>query len=210
MIGEVTVQTRTEARRCAILEAATDLFLEKGYERTTLDDILERSKGSRSTVYKLFGNKEGLLKAIIEETTGEIWAIVSDWHAKNPPPTEQSLFELGCLLFTAIMAPRAIALHRILVSEGPYIPEVSAYFLKVGPDRNKTRLVEWFSEGQKSGHFMDHAPEDLAQIFMGLVISDLHLRRTFCQAPMPEEDAVRRRIKTAVQIFLNGVNKAAP
>jgi AcrR family transcriptional regulator len=198
------VQTRTEARRRAIVKAATDLFLEKGYERTSLDDILERSKGSRSTLYKLFGNKEGLLEAIIEETTGEVWATLSDWYGRNPPPTAENMVELGVLFFKAIMAPRALSLHRILVAEGPHIPEGTAQFMKRGPDRNRARLVQWFAEGRDAGHFKSYPPEALAETFMGLVLGDLHLRCMVGQGPVLDERAARSRIEIAVGIFLRG------
>lgn len=56
---------RGDARRRAILDAAWTLFLEKGFERTTLADIIALSGGSRSTVYEAFGDKDGLFETVI-------------------------------------------------------------------------------------------------------------------------------------------------
>src|SRR3546814_11941406 len=53
-----------ERRQSAILDAAESLFLEQGYERTSLAEIVKRSGGSLATLYELFGNKQGLLRAI--------------------------------------------------------------------------------------------------------------------------------------------------
>src|SRR5688500_10647932 len=53
-----------ERRQSAILDAAESLFLEQGYERTSLAEIVKRSGGSLATLYELFGNKQGLLHAI--------------------------------------------------------------------------------------------------------------------------------------------------
>lgn len=53
-----------ERRQSAILDAAESLFLEQGYDRTSLAEIVKRSGGSLATLYELFGNKQGLLHAI--------------------------------------------------------------------------------------------------------------------------------------------------
>src|SRR3546814_4201594 len=55
-----------ERRQSAILDAAESLFLEQGYERTSLAEIVKRSGGSLATLYELFGNKQGLLRAIAD------------------------------------------------------------------------------------------------------------------------------------------------
>ena len=44
-------------RRKAILAAARDVFLERGYANSSIDAVVERSGGSKATVYQLFGNK---------------------------------------------------------------------------------------------------------------------------------------------------------
>ena len=54
------------------MEAARVLFVEKGYEHTSLGDIVERSGGSLATVYKLFGNKDGLYRSALETVYAEI------------------------------------------------------------------------------------------------------------------------------------------
>ncbi len=48
-------------RRLALLLSATELFLDKGYEAVSLDDIVNHAGGSKASIYKYFGNKDGLL-----------------------------------------------------------------------------------------------------------------------------------------------------
>jgi TetR/AcrR family transcriptional repressor of mexJK operon len=76
MSGEPEAATRPRlvARRQAFLEAATAVFLEKGYANATLDDIIARSGGSLQTLYSLFGGKQGLFEALIAELSSEIFA----------------------------------------------------------------------------------------------------------------------------------------
>ena len=65
---------RLDRRKRAIVDAARSLFAEQGYERTTLKDIVDRAGGSLATVYKVFGNKDGLLEAVVFEkaASGEV------------------------------------------------------------------------------------------------------------------------------------------
>ncbi|MER5318166.1 TetR/AcrR family transcriptional regulator [Streptosporangium roseum] len=60
-------QTSTESREL-ILTAAAQLFAEKGYRQTTFIDVAERSGISRGSIPWHFGNKEGLLLAVLERS----------------------------------------------------------------------------------------------------------------------------------------------
>lgn len=53
-------------RRLALLLSATELFLDKGYDAVSLDDIVNHAGGSKTSIYKYFGNKEGLFTAICD------------------------------------------------------------------------------------------------------------------------------------------------
>ena len=55
-----------EARRQRLLETAADAFLEFGYADVSMQEIVRQAGGSASTAYQLFGNKEGLLIAVLQ------------------------------------------------------------------------------------------------------------------------------------------------
>ena len=57
-----------------MLDAAKAVFIEHGYAEATLDEVIRRSGGSRATLYKQFGDKEGLFAAIIADICAEIVA----------------------------------------------------------------------------------------------------------------------------------------
>lgn len=59
-------QARTRLARRAVVEAAGDLFLERGYVATTIDAISERSDVPAPTVYRLFSSKLGILRALLD------------------------------------------------------------------------------------------------------------------------------------------------
>src|SRR3546814_8176513 len=63
---------RAEARRRALLDAAARLFVTKGFEKTTLSDLVGTAGGSRATIYELFGSKAGLFRAMMEESNQRV------------------------------------------------------------------------------------------------------------------------------------------
>lgn len=195
--------TRGESRRQAMLTAATELFIEKGFERTTLSDIVSRSKGSRSTLYEQFGNKEGLLRAMIEDISNDIWATICD--PERPLPfTEEALIDLARRFVRTAMSIPAVSVFRILVAEGPRLPEIALFFLERGPRRIEKMLAERFRVALKD---QDTAgtPEQLAQVFLGSVMGVFHSYKVVGQYTEEIEEKMNSHIPMAVRFFMNGV-----
>src|SRR5215208_1144022 len=61
-------QARTRLARAAVVGAARDLFLERGYVATTIDAISARADVPAATVYRLFASKLGILKALLDRS----------------------------------------------------------------------------------------------------------------------------------------------
>jgi AcrR family transcriptional regulator len=59
-------QAQARQNRAAVLDAARRQFLERGYAATTIADVADEAGVSAQTVYKVFANKAGLLKAVID------------------------------------------------------------------------------------------------------------------------------------------------
>ncbi len=59
-------QARTRLARAAVIEAARELFLERGYAATTIEAVSGRSDVPPATVYRLFSSKRGILKALLD------------------------------------------------------------------------------------------------------------------------------------------------
>ncbi|SEH56910.1 transcriptional regulator, TetR family [Magnetospirillum fulvum] len=200
-------QGRGMARRQAMLDAARELFLEKGFECTSLSDIVERSKGSRSTLYDQFGSKDGLLRALVEGITSTVWELLGD---ETGPCTfcEAGLIELGGRFVRAALAPDNIAVYRILVAEGHRVPEIAELFFNTGPRTLERRLAERFraalSVREDAG-----SPDEIAQIYLGAMLGDLHVRQVLGLVPHWSDEQIDSHVRIAVGIFLDGVGRPA-
>ena len=75
-------ERRKEARPQELLAAALDLFVERGYAATRLDDVAARGGVSKGTLYLYFDNKEELFKAVVRENLVAVLAEAEDFIAR--------------------------------------------------------------------------------------------------------------------------------
>ena len=163
---------RLDRRRAAIICAARHLFVEQGYERTTLAEIVARAGGSLATVYKLFGNKDGLLEAVILETAASGEALVRDAEASRLSPAD-TLRVIAEGIQRHFLAPDVIALVRIVIARSISEPQFARQFFERTANRTRDAIAAMFARWQAGGVAMNGAPQFLADMFMGIFVSDL-------------------------------------
>lgn len=193
--------TRRDKRRRAILDAANALFFEKGYEATTLGEIVARSGGSLSTLYELFGNKTGLLSALVRERCDSIAAII-DSVAIAELPLREALCTVARHLFTLLTDPSGIALYRVVIAESARQPEFGRQFYEAGPTAGR-RIMAAFLAGQaaQGGLQVDDA-EEAALYFFHMLLGD-YQTRLLCGLPAAADAGeVERHIDRTVDAFL--------
>jgi AcrR family transcriptional regulator len=123
-------QARTRLARAAVITAARDLFVERGYGAATIEAISERADVPAATVYRLFASKHGILKALFDVS------IVGDDHAvpmSDRPPVRSSLDDpdprvqlAGFAAIAVQINERVGPLYLILVSAAGTDPDAAA------------------------------------------------------------------------------------
>ncbi|MEN4922010.1 TetR/AcrR family transcriptional regulator [Achromobacter spanius] len=114
-----------EARRQRLLEAATQSLLAHGYAQTSIQRIVQQAGGSAATAYQLFGNKEGLLAAVLQHELDKMQATVFP-DALPEQPVGPALHDLALRLLNYAIQPKSVALHRLLVAECHRLPQLAA------------------------------------------------------------------------------------
>ncbi|MFD4838945.1 TetR/AcrR family transcriptional regulator [Achromobacter sp. NPDC058515] len=117
--------SKGEARRLRLLEAATQSLLEHGYAQTSIHRIVQQAGGSATTAYQLFGNKEGLLAAVLQHELDKMRATVFP-DALPEQPVGAALHDLAVRLLTYAVQPKSAALYRLLVAECHRMPQLAA------------------------------------------------------------------------------------
>src|SRR5246127_5653417 len=120
---------RAAERRTAIIEAALDEFIARGFTATRLDDVAKRAGVAKGTIYLHFKDKEALFEELIQTA---IVPLVN--RLTTPPPLDGSVRDaLEGFVKTFIQevaATRRGDIVRLIVAEGPRLPAIAAFYYR--------------------------------------------------------------------------------
>jgi len=188
-----------------MLDAAKAVFIERGYANATLDEVIRRAGGSRATLYKQFGSKEGLFAAIIARISAEIVASLANSASDQEP--QAVLIVFGRALMAGLMDPSGLALYRVLIGEAARFPELAEAVYRSGPavaaEQLANHLRRWITE--RRIHLAD--PDLAARQFLEMIKGDLHVRALLRLEPAPTPAEIDGCVKSAARLFLGGVSK---
>jgi TetR/AcrR family transcriptional repressor of mexJK operon len=191
-------RARREDRIEAILQAAQDVFLDQGYEATTLDLIARRAKASKATIYAHFRDKLGLFEAILAA------------HIKNTQvplheaghTAADALRRFGSAFLTLMLSPPVLAFYRMIVSRGVEMPELAKLWYANGPRRMIAGVAAFLAERTRSGELDVANPDLAAEFFLMSLRGTLHLQAVAGLIRGPFEPAIAEKVNAAVEMFL--------
>ncbi|MBL8644226.1 MAG: TetR/AcrR family transcriptional regulator [Rhodospirillaceae bacterium] len=202
---------KSEDRKCAMLAAARELFLAKGFAATSLEDVVAKSGGSLATLYQLFGNKEGLWRELVHSYTDRIaepmQAEASDQDkliqgAPIQGPPAEVLRDVAQRLLALKLHPDAMAGVRIIMTEGGKYPDLARLMYENGPLAGERSLADYLQKQVDAGVLAIDDVQLAAQLFCNLVSGEFQLW-SVCgiKTELTPEDA-KRRLDEVVRIFL--------
>ncbi len=190
-----------EVRRLAILKAAAEVFLERGYAEASIDAVVERSGGSKATVYALFGNKEGLFSAAAAECGEEFAAAIGSVDVCTS--LAESLRRIARAYLALILSPKRLAMFRMMVGDSGRMPEAGDIFYRLGPREAVATVTKFFRECAAKGLMAAGEPEPLADYFLGALRGSLFNRALLNPTRAPTEREIERHIDFVIETFLH-------
>jgi TetR/AcrR family transcriptional repressor of mexJK operon len=129
--------TQSAAKREAITEAATTLFLERGFQNTSMDEIAAAARVSKQTVYKQFSDKRQLLYDIVLGITGRAGQIAHTIETLFDEiiDVESGLTKLARRYAGAVLSPEVLQLRRLIISEATRFPDLAQAYFEQAPGR---------------------------------------------------------------------------
>ncbi|KOU26429.1 hypothetical protein ADK52_09555 [Streptomyces sp. WM6372] len=163
---------RSARKRKAIMEAATDLFLRKGYPGTSMDEIAATAAVSKQTVYKQFTDKETLFGAIITNASSRVGLFVEVIDAlRETDDLSGDLVELARRYITTVIQPGGLQLRRLLIAEAGRFPDVAADYYRRAPERTIAALAACFEHLAARGLLRLDDPMLAARHFAWLILA---------------------------------------
>ena len=166
-------ERRSARKRRAIFDAATTVFLSKGYLGTSMDEIAALARVSKQTVYKHFADKERLFSEIVTATCDEIADPNVDavLKLKDTGDVERDLRDFARRQLRAVMDPRLLQLRRLVIGESGRFPQLGRLFYERGPGRTIDALATMFERLASRGVLELDEPRLAAAHFNWLVMS---------------------------------------
>ncbi|HYR79530.1 MAG TPA: TetR/AcrR family transcriptional regulator [Candidatus Dormibacteraeota bacterium] len=198
-------------RREAILQAAKDVFSEQGYELATMDDIAERARTTKRTVYAHFENKETLFAAMVEHSAGVFMQFLGelDHGGSNYQAELERFANRFCELSTF---RHAVQFQRVIIAESKRFPKLSRSVSTSIEGKASAMLARYLHELDRRGKLKVADPKIAAEQFLSITTGSIRLATLFglippVADPNPSEPnrTHAKEIRRAVEVFLRGI-----
>ena len=156
-------------RQRVLIDTATQLFLELGYSAASMNQLVERAGGSKSSIYTYFRNKEGLFEAVIDDMVRDI---LFPLHAIQPDEQdlEESLRNVADRTLAVLTSPKGLGLSRIVYAECIKLPALGEAFYQHGPGRAIAELGNYLKDLNDSARITCQHPHSAAEFFWGMLL----------------------------------------
>lgn len=201
-------QRRKEARPAEIIEAALDLFAERGFGATRMDDVARRAGVAKGTLFVYFPTKQDLFRAVARTMTAVNLDQLQFVAASLDRPVEEVVPAL--LAHMANLADtRVPALIRLLISESRLFPDLAQVWHDEVVSKLLALLTGAIANAQKRGELRASDPQLVAlsligPMFAGIIFREV-LRDTDAELPDLHKLAAQH-----AEVILRGLGQAAP
>ena len=189
-----------EALSQTIVEAASELFVELGFQATTLDKVAQRAKISKLSIYRHFENKEALFSA----------AIVAGCHQLFAPPAllegvegsvEDQLMVVGSLLLHTLLRPDVSSVEAMVMADKTNQKSLSKLHYEAGPAHVIAQIEALLRQLHAKALLNVPDPLQSARLFAALFKgSDLLIIARFDE--VKAEDEIESYCRSAVAMFI--------
>ncbi|MBY5620534.1 TetR/AcrR family transcriptional regulator [Rhizobium leguminosarum] len=189
----------TKTRRQAEIEtAAYELLKERGYRSTSMLDIAKAAKASNETLYRWYGDKNGLFKTMVESNARATKAALNTAIADDVDPLE-TLGRVAPILLSMLLGDKAIALNRAAAADES--GELGATIAAAGRDGVFPLIEKLIGRGFETAALAAPSAGVAAEWFLSLLIGDLQIRRVNRTLPEPSDENIRARAAAAMSAF---------
>jgi AcrR family transcriptional regulator len=198
-------QRRKEARPAELLAAALDLFVERGFAATKLDDVAARAGVSKGTLYLYFASKEELFKAVIQQGILPVLAQGEEMLAQHQGDARTLLQDLMRRWWELMGSTPLAGVPKLMISEAGNFPEVARYYHENVIQRIHDLLGNVLRAGIKTGEFRPVNVESAIDVIVSpmLMLAIWQHSMAPCSCGGMEDPEVY--MSTNIDLLLNGL-----
>ncbi len=189
-----------DVRMLQLINAAEDIFLAKGYHAATMNDVAKAAGMSKKTVYTIIESKAELFGALLTHRKSLL---------KFPEPhadwTIHDLLTANLLaLARFLLSPGQIAILRLIMAEYTHSPDLGRVFHRNRVTKAKSQLEICLADIAIQHGCSAAQAKEMAAMLFGMAIGEFHLGVLIGFRSAPSKQALEKRIRQAVDIFVAG------
>ncbi len=187
-------------RMTALIKAAEDVFLVKGYYTATMSDVAKAAGMSKKTVYQIVESKAELFGALLTHQHAMLQFPEPQEGATIRDILVQNLLCLAELL----LSPKQIAILRLIMAEYTHSPDLARIFHQKRVTKAKNRLENCLQALSPFKPVKAAELREMSAMLFGMTLGEFHLGLLIGFRQMPAKAVLERRICRAVDLFLSG------
>ncbi len=163
-------ERRKDARPQELLAAALDLFVERGYAATRLDEVAARAGVSKGTLYLYFENKEELFKAVVRENMVPPLADAEELIARFEGHSSELLRQCIHGWWEKIGATRLSGISKLMMAESGNFPDVARFYHEEVVSRGEALIRHIIMRGIALDEFRPVDPATATRVVVAPVL----------------------------------------
>jgi len=198
-------QRRKDARPEEIITAALEVFADRGFAATTLEDVARKAGVTKGTIYLYFENKEALFKALIRGTIVPVIA-KGEEIAQTFTGSARDLFEKLVREYWRLVGETSLSsIPRLMIAEAGNFPQLARFYYQEVITRGHRLMAGVLERGIKAGEFKKVDLSVATKLAMAPLMHAVVARKAFAHC-MPEGFDVPTYLDTHIELFLHGIS----
>jgi AcrR family transcriptional regulator len=200
---------RKEARPQELLAAALDLFVERGYAATRLDDVAARAGVSKGTLYLYFTNKEELFKAVVRENVVPVLGEAEEMIDRYEGSSTALFREIVLGWWERIGNTKLSGITKLMMAESNNFPEVTQFYHDEVISRGNAMIMRMLERGIERGEFRRINVSQAMNLICAPMLMLMMWKHSFsaCRVePLSPDDY----LNTFIDLFLHGLLNERP
>jgi AcrR family transcriptional regulator len=191
-------EEKRSLRQQQIEAAAYEVLEAKGYGGTSMQGIAKQARASNETLYKWYGDKQGLFRALVTRNAEEVKSHL-EVELKTDHDALSILSTLGPKLLDLLTGDRAVALNRAAAADTS--GELGATLSKAGRDTVFPLLEQVLLRAKEEGQLRFEHSGEAVGLYLDLLIGDQQIRRVIGRLPAPTAEFREARAQRAVELL---------
>lgn len=196
---------RKEARPEEILDAAFNLFCEKGFSATRMTDVARQAGISKGTLYLYFDSKDMLLRSVVQEFITPELERVEDQVSHYSGPVDVLLTNLVHGWWQSIGETRLSAIPKLIIAESGNFPELADFFVQNIVKRARKLFEQVIEMGMDSGEFVQLDSDSVARLVIAPLVYTVIWQHSL--KPFDDDFDARDVIDLHIQFILRALRK---